>query len=239
MKIIIDQKSVRRNTLIGKVLRWSSLGLMLIALIAIFSEDISTNPNLFTAYFAIMIVGVLLSSLSGYFTTRFGKSPRPDELIDKSLKGLDDRFQIYHYRSSIPHLLSGPAGVWSIIPTFVDGEIIYDEKKGNWIHKRNSILNKLIQKEYFPNPLSEYKHHHKEFEKIISTIINNKKNSELKLLVLLFHKNATISGISEKDNILIISSEKIKDRFRKMAKVENQTNEISSFLENQFEIKEK
>lgn len=238
MKIIIDQKSVRRKTTIGKILRWASLGLMLIALIAIFSEDISTNPNLFTAYFVIMIVGVLLSSISGYFTTRFGKSPRPDELINKSLKGLDDRFQIYHYRSSIPHLLSGPAGVWSIIPTFVDGEILYDEKKGNWTHKRNSILNRLIQKEYFPNPLSEYQHHDKEFRKMVSTIKNDKIKPELKLLVLLFHKNATISGVSEKDNILIISSEKIKDRFRKMAKGENQTNEISTFLENQFEIKE-
>jgi hypothetical protein len=239
MKIIIDQKSVRRNTLIGKVLRWVSLGLMLIALIAIFSEDISSNPNLFTVYFSIMIVGVLLSSISSYFTTRFGKSPRPDELINKSLKGLDDRFQIYHYRSSIPHLLSGPAGVWSIIPTFVDGEIIYDENKGNWIHKRNSFLNKLLQKEYFPNPMSESKHHHKEFEKIISTEKNNKNNPEIKLLVLLFHKNASIVGVSEKDNILIISSEKIKDRFRKIAKIENQTNEISSFLETQFDIKEK
>lgn len=237
MKIFIDQKSVKRNTLIGKILRWVSLGLMLIALIAIFSEDISSNPNLFTAYFLIMIVGVLLSSVSGYFTTRYGKSPRPDELIDKSLKGLDDRFHLYHYRSSIPHLLAGPAGVWSILPTFVDGEIIYDENKGNWIHKRNSILNKLLQKESFPNPMSEYNYHHKEFEKLISTTNNNKNGTEIKLLVLLFHKNASISGISEKDNILIISSEKIKDRFRKMAKTEKQTNEISSFLETQLEIK--
>ncbi|MDX9849130.1 MAG: hypothetical protein RBT01_01355 [Anaerolineaceae bacterium] len=234
MKIIIDQKSVKRNSLIGKILRWVSLGCMLIALIAVFSEDISANPNLFAVYFSVMIVGVLLSSVSSYFTTRFGKSPRPDELINKSLKGLDDRFQIFHYRSSIPHLLSGPAGVWSIIPTFVDGEIIYDEKKGNWIHKRNSFLNRVLQKEYFPNPLSEYKHHHKEFEKIISSL-NNKK-PELKVLILLLHKNATISGISENENIMIISAEKIKDRFRKMSKLENKTNEVSSFLEDQLEV---
>ncbi len=237
MKIIIDQKSVKRNSMIGKILRWVSLGCMLAGLIAVFSEDISTNPNLFAVYFSIMIVGVLLSSVSSYFTTRFGKSPRPDELINKSLKGLDDRFQIFHYRSSIPHLLSGPAGVWSIIPTFVDGEIIFDEKKGNWIHKRNSILNRVLQKEYFPNPLSEYKHHHKEFEKIISSLNKNNNSPELKVLVLLLHKNASISGISEKDNILILASEKIKDRFRKMSKLENKTNEISSFLEGQFEVK--
>lgn len=237
MKIIIDQKSVQRNAMIGKIIRWVSLGLMIIGLVALFSEDTVSNPNLFTIYFAIMIAGVLLSSVSSYFTTRFGRSPRPDELINKSLKGLDDRFQIYHYRSSIPHLLSEPTGVWSIIPTFVDGEIVFDEGKGNWVHKRNSILNRVLQKEYFPNPLSEYKHQLKEFNKLINSAGSNKNIPEFKLLVLLFHKNASISGITEKDNILIISSEKIKDRFRKMAKTENQSNQISSFLEEQFKIK--
>lgn len=237
MKIIIDQKSVQRNATIGKILRWVSLGCMLTGLIAVFSEDIFSNPNLFTIFFSIMIVGVLLSSVSGFFTSRFGKSPRPDELIDKTFKGLDDRFQIFHYRSSIPHLLIGPAGLWSIIPTFIDGEIIYEENKSNWTHKRNSILNRLLQKEYFPNPLSEYKHHKKELEKVFKERINIDNDSELKLLILLLNKNVTISGISEKDNILIMPYEKVKDRFRKLAKNNNHSDEVFPLLEDHFEIK--
>lgn len=237
MKIIIDQKSVQRNATIGKILRWVSLGCMLTGLIAVFSEDIFSNPNLFTIFFSIMIVGVLLSSVSGFFTSRFGKSPRPDELINKTFKGLDDRFQIFHYRSSIPHLLIGPAGLWSIIPTFIDGEIIYDEKKENWTHKRNSVVNRLLQKEYFPNPLSEYKHHKNELEKVLKEKINIDNNPELRLLVLLLNKNVILSGISEKDNILIMPYEKVKDRFRKMAKNNNQSDEFSSQLEELLDTK--
>jgi len=237
MKIIIDQKSVQRNALIGKILRWVSLGCMLVALIAVFSEEISSNPNLFAIFFAIMIVGVLLSSVSGFFTSRFGKSPRPDELIDRTFKGLDDRYQIYHYRSSIPHLLVGPAGLWSIIPTYIDGEIIYDDNKGNWIHKRNSILNRLLQKEYFPNPLSEYKHHKNELEKILKSNYIHSHNQELKLLVLLLNKNVTLSGITEKDNILIMPFEKVKDRFRKIAKNNNHSGDVYASLEEILEIK--
>lgn len=236
MKIIIDHKSVQRNASIGKILRWVSLGCMLIGLIAVFSEEIFSNSNLFTIFFSIMIVGVLLSSVSGFFTSRFGKSPRPDELIDKTFKGLDDRFQIFHYRSSIPHLLTGPAGLWSIIPTFIDGEIIYDENKKNWTHKRNSIINRLVQKEYFPNPISEYKHHNKELEKILKEKTNNDNYPELKLLVLLLNKNATLSGISEKDNILILPFEKVKDRFRKMAKSNNHSEEVYILLQELLEI---
>lgn len=236
MKIIIDQKTVQRNATIGKILRWVSLGCMLIGLIAVFSEEIFSNPNLFTIFFSIMIVGVLLSSVSGFFTNRFGKSPRPDELIDKTFKGLDDRFQIFHYRSSIPHLLIGPAGLWSIVPTFIDGEIIYDENKENWTHKRNSLVNRLLQKEYFPNPLSEYKHHKKELEKILKEKTKNDDNPELKLLVLLLNKNVSISGNFEKDYILIMPFEKVKDRFRKMAKNINLSDEVYALLEDLLEI---
>ena len=236
MKIIIDQKTVQRNATIGKILRWVSLGCMLIGLIAVFSEEIFSNPNLFTIFFSIMIVGVLLSSVSGFFTNRFGKSPRPDELIDKTFKGLDDRFQIFHYRSSIPHLLIGPAGLWSIVPTFIDGEIIYDENNENWTHKRNSLVNRLLQKEYFPNPSSEYKHHKKELEKILKEKTKRDNNPELKLLVLLLNKNVSISGIFEKDNILIMPFEKVKDRFRKMAKNINLSDEVYALLEDLLEI---
>lgn len=236
MKIIIDKKSVKRNATIGKILRWVSLGCMLIGLIAVFSEDIFSNPNLFTIFFSIMIVGVLLSSVSGFFTSRFGKSPRPDELIDKTFKGLDDRFQIFHYRSSIPHLLVGPAGLWSIVPTFIDGEIIYDENKENWTHKRNSLVNRLLQKEYFPNPSTEYKHHKKELEKILKEKTKTDNNPDLKLLVLLLNKNVSISGIIEKDNILIMPFEKVKDRFRKIAKNINHSDEVYSLLEEILEI---
>lgn len=237
MKIIIDQKSVQRNATIGKILRWVSLGCMLIGLLAVFSEEIFSNPNLFTIFFSIMIVGVLLSSVSGFFTSRFGKSPRPDELIDKTFKGLDDRFQIFHYRSAIPHLLIGPAGLWSIVPTFIDGEIICDENKEKWTHKRNSILNRLLQKEYFPNPLSEYKHHKKELEKLLKEKIDIENDPELKLLVLLLNKNVTISGSSEKDNISIMPYDKVKDRFRKLAKNNNHSDEVYTFLEELLEIK--
>ncbi|MDO9085876.1 MAG: NERD domain-containing protein [Anaerolineaceae bacterium] len=217
MKIYIDQKAVKRNALIGKFLRWISLGCMLIGLIAVFSQEISANTTLFSIFFSIMIVGVLLSSVSAFFTTRYGKSPRPDEMIDKSFKGFDDRYQIFHYQSSIPHLLVGPAGIWSITPTFVDGEITFDEKKNNWIHKKNSLLNRFLSKEYFPNPVSDLKHHQQELEKIIGSS-GNLNDYELNSLVILMHRNVKLTGLSEKNNIFILPFEKVKDRFRKMVK---------------------
>lgn len=217
MKIIIDEKQVKRNGIIGKILRWVSLGCMAVGLFAVFSEEISSNPEMFSIFFIIMILGVLLSSVSGFFTNRFGSSPRPDELIDKAFKGLDDRFQIYHYRSSIPHLLFSPAGVWSIIPTFVDGEIYFDEKKNNWFHKKKSFLARMLQREYFPNLFSEYKNQARDFNKLKNKVSND-QNLDLNILVILMHKNSKLTGQAEKENILILPMDKVKEKFRKLGK---------------------
>ena len=217
MKIHIDQKAVKRNGIIGKILRWTSLGCMLIGLFAVFSQEVAENPRLFSVFFTIMLLGIILSSVSAYFTTRFGKSPRPDELIDKAFKGLDDRYHIFHYKSSIPHLLISPSGVWSITPTFVDGEIYYDKNNNKWVHKKNSIINRFLSKEYFPNPNNDLKSHNKDFKKALNASSIN-SNIELNSLIILMNKNANLNGDNEIGNILILPFDKVKDKYRKLAK---------------------
>ncbi len=233
MKIYIDNKAVKRNSLIGKILRWTSLGCMLIGLIAVFSQEVAENPGLFTIFFIIMLVGVILSSISSYFTTRFGKSPRPDELIDKSFKGLDDRFHVFHYKSSIPHILISPAGVWSITPTFIDGEIIYNENKENWEHKKNSLLNRFLSKEYFPNPVSELKSSQKEFKKFLSSNQIDKE-IQIKSLIILMNKNISKIENNETEKILILPMEKVKDKFRKLSKQNDSLESVPNSLIEKF-----
>ena len=225
MKIYIDHKAVKRNAIIGKILRWTSLGCMLIGLLAVFSQEVAENPGLFSVFFSIMLLGILLSSVSAYFTTRFGKSPRPDELIDKAFKGLDDRYHIIHYKSSIPHLLISPSGVWSITPTFVDGDIFYDDKNKKWIHKKNSLINRFLSKEYFPNPSNDLKSYSKEFRKALKSN-NIDSNLELNSLIILMNKNANLNGENEIENLLILPFEKVKDKFRKIAKTKDQQSEV-------------
>jgi hypothetical protein len=233
MKIYIDNKAVKRNSIIGKILRWTSLGCMLIGLMAVFSQEVAENPSLFMIFFSIMLVGVVISSISSYFTTRFGKSPRPDELIDKAFKGLDDRFHLFHYQYSIPHLLICPAGVWSVTPTFVDGEIVFNEKKSNWEHKKNSLINRFLSKEYFPNPVSDLKLSKKEFDKFLKMNQIN-QNVEIKSLIILMNKSVENVENNETDSILILPIDKVKDKFRKLLKNNTLSVEFSESLVEQF-----
>jgi hypothetical protein len=174
----------------------------------------------------VLIVGVLLSSISNSLSSRYGKSPRPDELLDKTFKGLDDKFSFFHYRTSIPHLLIGPAGIWAIIPSFVDGEIIFNDKKNIWTRKSGSFLNRFLSKEAFGRPDKELLDYRKDFSKLLKE--NGIPDSEvigINAAVILLNKNCTINGPGEENGILILPFEKAKDRFRKISKTPVKINE--------------
>jgi len=217
MKIIINEPKVKRLGKIGTILRWASILLLVVALFAVFSPKIINSQTSLSIYFGVLIVGVFLSSISNFLTSRYGKSPRPDELLDKSLKGLDDKYTIYHFKHSIPHLLVGPIGIWTLIPTFVDGEIMFDEKKKIWTRKSGSFLNRFLSREAFGRPDKELNDHKKEFSKFLSTN-NISDNVQLKAAVILLNKKCSITHPLEEDDILVLPYEKAKEKFRKLAK---------------------
>ncbi len=72
---------------------------------------------------AALMLGFMLSQLGIYFSNRWGRHPRPDELLDTALKGLDKRHSLYHYTTPVPHLLIGPSGLWVLMPYYQRGTI--------------------------------------------------------------------------------------------------------------------
>ncbi|MAT44462.1 MAG: hypothetical protein CL609_19175 [Anaerolineaceae bacterium] len=216
MKIYIDEKMVRRNKRMGNILKWLSLIIMGIGLWIVFQPSVAENPTLTTLVFTIVIIGFFMSSIGNYLNSRFGQSPRPDELIDKSLKGLDDRYTIFHYNTPVTHLLIGPAGVWSITPSFIDGTLEFNEKKNTWRRKGGSFINKFISQETLGNPQKELQANQKDLDRFLK---KNKIGFDMPLngAVLLLHKNASLEEQNESD-ILIVKAEKFKDKLRKIAK---------------------
>ncbi len=217
MKIYIDEKMVSRNKRTGSILKWVSFAIMAGGLVVVFQPTIVDNPNLTALVFSFVIIGFFLSSIGNFLTSRFGQSPRPDELIDRSLKGLDDKYSIYHYNTPVPHLLVGPAGIWSISPSFVDGTLEYHARKNTWRRKGGSFINKFVAQETLGNPQKDLTYNQKDLDKFL------KKNKieldvNLKGAVLLLHKNVQMEENPLDDEILIVKADKFKDKIRKFAK---------------------
>ncbi len=124
MKIISNKELIKRNATIGQATSLASLLVLGFGMYISFKE-----PEKFSLSMGALLLGFVLFQVGIYYGNRWGRSPRPDELLDQGLKGLSNQYTMYHYSSPIPNLLVGPAGVWILIPLHQHGEIIYTGKK--------------------------------------------------------------------------------------------------------------
>ena len=124
MKIVTNTKLIKRNSTIGK---YSSIGALVILGIGLYITF--KYPDKFIYSMGCLLLGFLLSQFGIYFGNRWGRNPRPDQLINKNLKGLGREYSLYHYSTPASHLLLGPPGAWVILPYHQGGNIIYNGKR--------------------------------------------------------------------------------------------------------------
>ena len=125
MKIIKNEKLINRNAKIGQ---YTSLGALVVLGVGMYISF--TKPDLFVWAVAALLGGFTLTQIGMYFGNRWGRSPRPDEKLDAGLKGLPGDFVIYHWTTSVAHLLVGPAGIWVLLPYHQRGNVAY--RKDRW-----------------------------------------------------------------------------------------------------------
>ena len=105
MRIISNEKLIKRNNRIGTYLTFGSLAVLIGGLALSFLAP----PQYISYSFLALILGFILSQVGIYMGNRYGRKPRPDESISAALKGLDDKYSLYHYMTPVSHLLVGPA----------------------------------------------------------------------------------------------------------------------------------
>ena len=100
MKIITNDKLIKRNSRIGRIASYIGLAVMAGSMYVTFRY-----PEWIAIAYLLLFGGLALSQIGLYYGNRWGRRPRPDEQIDQALKGLDDRFAMYHYTTPTRHLL--------------------------------------------------------------------------------------------------------------------------------------
>jgi len=125
VKIIKNEKMIKRNSKIGQ---YTSMGALVVLGVGMYISF--TRPELFVWAVGALLLGFTLTQVGMYFGNRWGRSPRPDERLDAGLKGLPGDFVIYHWTTSVAHLLVGPAGIWVLLPYHQRGHVTY--RKNRW-----------------------------------------------------------------------------------------------------------
>lgn len=124
MKIVTNNKLIKRNASIGK---FTSIGALVVLGLGLYITF--KYPDKFIFSMGCLLAGFFLSQFGIYFGNRWGRSPRPDQVINKNLKGLGREYTVYHYTTPAAHLLVGPAGIWTLHPFHQGGKITYDGKR--------------------------------------------------------------------------------------------------------------
>jgi hypothetical protein len=212
MKIEINEALVRRNTRIAQITTFGGLLVLIGGMILSFR-----NPNAFGLSFGALLVGFALSQVGIYYTNRWGRRPRPYEVLNQALKGLDGKYTLYHYRTPSSHLLVGPAGLWILMPRHQRGTIRY--ANGRWQQKGGNLYLKIFAQEGLGRPdleiSSELEHLQNYLKKRLP-----EENVPPVQAALVFTNEKTVIDIDE-DAVApadTLQINKLKDFIRKTAK---------------------
>ncbi len=212
MNIIINERLIKRNRRIGLAATLAGLVVLGVGMYISFRQ-----PDYFLYSLLALLVGFLLSQVGIYFSNRWGRSPRPDEMLSQSLKGLDKKFTLYHYTSPVSHLLVGPSGLWILQPRIQKGEISYS--KGRWRQKGGNLYMKIFAQEGLGRPDLDIAAETRAMEKYLSDVMPEEELPSPEAALVFLHPDANIN-ISEDETppAETFHASKLKDFIRKSSK---------------------
>lgn len=215
MNIVRNEKLIKRNAQIGM---YTMLGTLAVLGAGIYIS-IADLERIVLAY-VLLVVGLLLSQISFYFTNRWGRKPRPDEQLDTALKGLDGRYTIYHYSSPVDHLLVGPGGLWVLLPYYQRGVISF--AKNRWQQKTKGFLlayGKIFAQESLGRPDLEMAAALESLQRFFSKNLPEDSQPQPQVALIFTHPEAQIEIPDDVETPAeAVKLDKLKDVIRKGAK---------------------
>jgi len=210
MKLVINEKLIKKNKTIGQVTTFASLAVLAIGLVFAFGKDMT---KILYSYIAL-IIGFVLSQVGMYFSTRFGRSPRFDELFKGAFEKLRHEYTFYVYSSPVPFLLLGPCSIWVPIPLTASGKISYEN--GKWKQQGGNFMMKLFGQEGIGRPVQEVSANTAAIRKFLTEKgIPEEEQPEIKHVLVVLMKNTIVGEISEAP-IPVVNLEDLKRSVRRV-----------------------
>lgn len=207
MKIVRNDKLIKRNKIIGNVASFGGIAILIFGLVMSFDQ----NPTKTLISFIALIVGFIVAQLSTYFVTRFSREPRFDEVIAENLSKLSDEYTFYVYSTPLPMVLVGPAAIWIPVTTMASGEIYYDKK---WKQRGGRLMLKIFGQENIGKPAMDIDSNITVLSKTLSKSLPENKILPIKGILVSMNPETKIGDIEEAPN-LIVTPDALRRTIRK------------------------
>ncbi|MBN2555956.1 MAG: hypothetical protein JXA97_08460 [Anaerolineales bacterium] len=204
---IHEKKAVLKGNL-GKFAIFAGLALLGYGFYISLKRDASTVSLLII----LASVGTVITQVGSILFAKYGQKPRPDQVLDESLKGLSSSHALFHYALNTDHALLGPAGAVAVIAYQVNGTVIY-EKDGYYVRgggglfgggrkKKLRGIEKTVMREA------------RELDKVLRWAFPDRDDIEVQPLVIFVNENVKVEADSAP--IQSAHAQKAKNAFKRL-----------------------
>ncbi len=106
MRVTSNTNLIKRRAKFGTYASLGGIAVLAGGMIASF------QPRYVWVSLVALIVGFVLAQYGNYNLRRYGRSPRPDQILEENMKGFDDRYHLYSWALSVPYVLLTPQGLY-------------------------------------------------------------------------------------------------------------------------------
>jgi hypothetical protein len=148
MRVTSNTKLIQRRSKLGMIASLAGIGVLAVGMIASF------RPQIAWVSLIALVLGFILAQFGSYNLRRWGRTPRPDQVIEESMKGFDDRYHFYAWSLPVPYVLLSPQGIYTFITRDQTGKVTAKGK--TWQTKFSlSRLFMMFAQEGMGNPTDE------------------------------------------------------------------------------------
>ncbi|MEA4811090.1 MAG: hypothetical protein VB108_00795 [Anaerolineaceae bacterium] len=214
MKLVVNEPLIKQRKTLAQVLTFASLAVLGVGLFFAFQKDIT---KMYYSYIAL-ILGFILSQVGMYFTTRFGRSPRFDEVVTHVIEKLRHEYSFYVYNSPTSMLLVGPSRIWLPIPLTASGEVSYEN--GKWKQKGGNALMKFMGQEGIGKPDKDFAMEERNLRAFMAYKgIPLEEQPEIKPVLISMMKTSKIGNVADAP-LPVVELEELKRYIRRIDREE-------------------
>lgn len=153
MRVTTNSQLIKRRSRIGMIASLAGIAALAGGMVTSI-----VRPTLIWVPLVALVIGFLLAQVGNYHLRRWGRSPRPDQVLEAALKGFDDRYHLYAWTLPVPFALIGPQGVYTLTTRDQKGQVSVN---GSTWRTRFSIgqLFATFAQEGLGNPTAEAQGH--------------------------------------------------------------------------------
>lgn len=218
---LIDGASMRLTTneqLIQQRSKWAR-SLTLAGMVLLFgSVVISLMTDQVALAYAALFAGFIVAMTGSYIANKWVKLPRADQVLEKSLKGFDNKYHLYNYLLPAEHVLVTPSGVLVFKTKYHDDQITC--RDGNWHRpwKWTRLFGSMAQ-EPLGDPIAEMNDEIGKMRQLLQDKIENATTIPIEGYVVFTDPRARLS--IDDPSLPVVTADNLKETLRKHKRVQS------------------